>query len=103
MGEIKEFKIFIKTIGGNEGNKCHYPTRIDTYGCLRDCKYCYEKSLLDFRGLWNWEKPLVVDVEKIRRKIAKLPKDVLAIRLGEMTDCFPPNVNIKWNNFIWTR
>lgn len=49
--EHKEFKSFIKTVGGNEGNKCHYPTRLDTYGCgcSHDCKYCYAKSLLDFR------------------------------------------------------
>ena len=45
-----EFKSFYKTVGGNEGNKCHYPTRLDTYGCgcSHDCAYCYAKSLLDF-------------------------------------------------------
>lgn len=31
MEEHKEFKSFLKTVGGNEGNKCHYPTRLDTY------------------------------------------------------------------------
>ena len=37
----EEFKSFIKTVGGNEGNKCKYPTRLDTYGCgcSHDCKY----------------------------------------------------------------
>lgn len=29
----KEFKSFLKTVVGNEGNKCHYPTRLYTYGC----------------------------------------------------------------------
>ena len=29
----KEFKSFIKTVGGNEGSKCKYSTRLDTYGC----------------------------------------------------------------------
>lgn len=29
----REFKSFYKTVGGNEGNKCNYPTRLDTYGC----------------------------------------------------------------------
>ena len=88
----KEFKRFFKTVGGNEGNKCHYPTRLDTYGCgcSHDCKYCYAKSLLDFRGLWNPQNPSIADVEKIKRKIAKLPKDIPAIRLGGMTDCFQP-------------
>lgn len=92
MGEKREFKSFIKTVGGNEGNKCHYPTRLDTYGCgcSHDCKYCYAKSLLNFRGLWNPENPSIADIEKIKRKIAKLPKDMPAIRLGGMTDCFQP-------------
>lgn len=89
--EAKEFKSFFKTVGGNEGNKCHYPTRLDTYGCgcSHDCKYCYAKSLLDFRNFWNPENPAVADINKIRRKIAKLPKDQ-TIRLGGMTDCFQP-------------
>ena len=88
----KEFKSFFKTVGGNEGNKCHYPTRLDTYGCgcSHDCKYCYAKSLLDFRGLWNPQNPSIADIQKIKRKIAKLPKDIPAIRLGGMTDCFQP-------------
>ena len=89
---MNEFKSFFKTVGGNEGNKCHYPTRLDTYGCgcSHDCKYCYAKSLLDFRGLWNPQNPSIADIEKIKRKIAKLPKDIPAIRLGGMTDCFQP-------------
>ena len=47
---MAELKSFYKTVGGNEGNKCNYPTRLDTYGCgcMHDCKYCYAKSLLDF-------------------------------------------------------
>jgi DNA repair photolyase len=51
---------------------------------------CYAKSLLDFRKLWNPADPAVADIEKIRRKIAKLPQDTPAIRLGGMTDCFQP-------------
>ena len=92
MADIKEFRSFLKTVGGNEGNKCHYPTRLDTYGCgcSHDCKYCYARSLLDFRKLWNPENPSVADIKKIKRKIAKLPKDTPAIRLGGMTDCFQP-------------
>ena len=91
MGNKKEFKSFFKTVGGNEGNKCNYPTRLDTYGCgcQHDCKYCYAKSLLDFRKLWTPENPAVADIDKIKRKIAKLPKNQI-IRLGGMTDCFQP-------------
>ena len=55
---MKSFSLFYKEVTGNEGNKCNYPVRLDTYGCgcQHDCKYCYAKSLLDFRGLWNAEK-----------------------------------------------
>ena len=51
--EPKEFKSFFKTVTGNEGGKCRYPTRRDPYacGCLHDCAYCYARSLLEFRGL----------------------------------------------------
>ena len=88
---MKEFKSFYKTVGGNEGNKCHYPTRLDTYGCgcQHDCKYCYAKSLLEFRNLWDSTYPAVADIDKIRRKVKKLSTDT-AIRLGGMTDCFQP-------------
>lgn len=87
----KEFKSFYKEVKGNEGGKCHYPTRLDTYGkgCANDCSYCYAKSLLDFRGLWDANNPAVADIEKIRKKVAKLPH-MPAIRLGGMTDCFQP-------------
>lgn len=89
---MNEFKSFLKTVGGNEGDKCNYPTRLDTYGrgCSHDCKYCYAKSLLDFRKMWNPDDPAVADIDKIKRKISKLPKDTPAIRLGGMTDCFQP-------------
>lgn len=87
---MKEFKSFFKEVKGNEGNKCHYPTRLDTYGCgcQHDCQYCYAKSLLDFRKLWTPNDPSVANIDKIRRKIAKLPEGMPAIRLGGMTDCF---------------
>ena len=89
--ETKEFKSFYKTVGGNEGSLCHYPTRLDMYGCgcSHDCKYCYAKSLLEFRGLWNPDNPRVADIEKIRRKVSKLPEGTV-LRLGGMTDCFQP-------------
>ena len=88
---MKEFKSFYKEVGGNEGNKCHYSIRLDTYGCgcQHDCSYCYAKSLLDFRGLWDAKEPAVADIAKIERKIAKLPKGAI-VRLGGMTDCFQP-------------
>lgn len=96
--EVKEFKSFYKTVGGNEGTLCHYPTRLDTYGCgcSHDCKYCYAKSLLEFRGLWNPNNPSVADIEKIRRKVSKLESGTV-LRLGGMTDCFQP-IELKHRN-----
>jgi len=87
----QEFKSFYKTVGGNEGGKCKYPTRLDTYGCgcAHDCKYCYAKSLLSFRGLWHPEDPHVANLEKIEKTIQRLPKGTI-LRLGGMTDCFQP-------------
>ena len=85
----KKFHSFMKTVGGNEGDKCNYPTRLDTYGCGcgHDCAYCYAKSLLSFRGLWKPEKPSVADFKKL---LAAIPKLEGVTRLGGMTDCFQP-------------
>lgn len=86
-----EFKSFIKTVDGNEGQKCHYPTRLDTYGCgcMHDCSYCYAKSLLAFRKLWRPDNPSVVDVRKVEAAVKKLQPGTV-VRLGGMTDCFQP-------------
>lgn len=88
---MREFKSFYKTVGGNEGGKCKYPTRLDLYGrgCAHDCKYCYAKSLLQFRGLWLPESPAAADPEKVRRKLDTIPPGTV-LRLGGMTDCFQP-------------
>lgn len=92
----KEFKSFFKNVGGNEGTKCKYPVRLDTYGCgcSHDCRYCYAKSLLNFRKLWNPTDPAVADIGKIRKQIEKIAAgkcgEIKAIRLGGMTDCFQP-------------
>jgi len=85
---MKEFKSFYKTVEGNEGNVCHYPTRLDTYGCgcAHDCSYCYAKSLLSFRGLWNPQDPAVADMDDIRRTLDKVKRGTV-LRLGGMTDC----------------
>ena len=88
---MKEFKSFYKEVAGNEGNKCRYNKRLDTYGCgcAHDCSYCYAKSLLNFRGLWDAQEPAVADLDKIERRIARLPQGTI-VRLGGMTDCFQP-------------
>lgn len=88
---MKEFKSFMKTVSTSEGERCKYPTRLDSYGCgcAHDCSYCYAKSLLDFRGLWNPTEPSVANLKKIERKLEKVPSGT-TLRLGGMTDCFQP-------------
>lgn len=88
---MKEYKSFYKEVKGNEGQKCRYNIRLDTYGCgcAHDCSYCYAKSLLNFRGLWDAVTPSVANLEQIERKIKQLPAGSI-VRLGGMTDCFQP-------------
>ena len=95
---MKKFKSFYKEVEGNEGEKCKYNTRLDTYGCgcQHDCNYCYAKSLLNFRGLWNAKEPSVADIKEIEKVIRKIPKGKI-IRLGGMTDCFQP-IELEYRN-----
>lgn len=88
---MEYFKSFYKTVGGGEGDRCHYPTRLDTYGCgcSHDCSYCYAKSLLSFRGLWKPDSPKYVNIQDVEKKLKRVPKDTI-LRLGGMTDCFQP-------------
>ena len=39
--------------------------------------------------MWDAKNPSVADIEKIERKVAKIPKGTV-VRLGGMTDCFQP-------------
>lgn len=93
---MKSFSVFFKETGGNEGGKCVYPLRLDTYGCgcQHDCKYCYAKSLLEFRNFWNPQKPVVANIKNVRNIIRRLPKGTI-VRLGGMTDCFQP-IELKY-------
>lgn len=86
------FKSFFKSVDKRKFNTwCKWTNRLDTYGCgcAHDCKYCYSKSLLNFRGLWNAEAPSVADIKAIEKKISKLLPNTV-VRLGGMTDCFQP-------------
>ena len=87
----KKFKSVFTDVGGNEGNKCKYSIRLDTYGCgcSHDCSYCYAKSLLSFRKLWNPNEPKIADIETIDRIVRKVRRGTV-LRLGGMTDCFQP-------------
>lgn len=97
---MNEFNSFIKEVGGNEGDKCHYTIRMDTYGCgcQHDCSYCYAKSLLSFRNNWNAQNPSVADIDRIRRAIRKTRPGTI-VRLGGMTDCFQPLELIHRNTY----
>lgn len=85
---MREYKSFCKTVAGNEGDRCHYSTRLDTYGlgCSHNCAYCYARSLLSFRGLWG--EPAVADRRKIANAISRKLNAGDVVRLGDMTDCF---------------
>lgn len=88
---MEEYKSPLKTAGGQEGDTCHYPTRLDTYGkgCQHDCSYCYAKSLLSFRDLWNPTAPAAANIQTIKKEIEKVAPGTV-LRLGGMTDCFQP-------------
>jgi DNA repair photolyase len=88
---VKEFHSQLKTVGGGEGDRCKYPTRLDMYGCgcQHNCTYCYARSLLDFRGLWNPEAPSCTDKRTAYRIMDRLrPGEI--VRIGGMTDPFQP-------------
>ena len=95
---MKEFKSFYKTVGGAEGNKCYYPTRLDLYGkgCEYNCSYCYAKQLLNFRKLWFPTNVSVANIFEVKKKIDKIEKGSV-VRLGGMTDCFQP-IELKYRN-----
>ena len=96
---MNSYKSFFKTVGGGEGDKCYYPTRLDTYGkgCYYDCKYCYSKQLLDFRGLWHPEDVGVAPLRDIAKVVSNKLRKGSVVRLGGMTDCFQP-VEVIYNN-----
>ena len=86
------FNSFFSSVEGNEAERCHYPTRLDTYGCgcQHNCAYCYARSLLAFRKLWNPQLPACANIRDIRHIIATKLYTGEVVRLGGMTDCFQP-------------
>ena len=97
---MEDFGSIYKSVGGNEGDVCNYSIRLDTYGrgCSHDCSYCYAKSLLSFRGLWNPLSPAVSPISEISKQIKKIPKNEV-VRLGGMTDCFQPSERLYRNTY----
>ena len=91
MAASRDFKSFYSEASGGEGERCKYPTRLDTYGCgcAHNCAYCYARSLLDFRNMWHPDDPSVASTAYIRKVLDKVPAGAI-LRLGGMTDCFQP-------------
>jgi len=110
---MKTFKSFLKLPGGGETKRCFYPFKLDTYGCgcSNNCSYCYAKSVLYFRKLWDSENPRPADfieIEKVfinhfdkkkKTKFSELLNARIPVRLGGMTDCFS-NVEKKNKNTL---
>ena len=93
--ETKEFKSFARKTENRKTNTwCRWNKSIslDGYGCgcAHNCSYCYAKSLLDFRHLWDPTNPAVADIEKVRKYIKKNLHEGDIVRLGIMTDPFQP-------------
>lgn len=86
-----EFNSPYKQLNRKVNTWCNYTQRLDTYGCgcQHDCSYCYAKSLLSFRGMWDSKKPKKSNLLSIKNTLRKLPKSSV-LRLGSMTDCFQP-------------
>lgn len=98
---MTEFNSFYKSIDKRKFNTwCKYTKRLDTYGCgcQHNCSYCYSKSLLSFRGLWNAVEPSIANMSKVERTIQKIGKGEI-VKLGGMTDCFQPFELIHRNTF----
>lgn len=49
---MRDFKSVHKTVDGNEGDKCNYPTRLDTYGF----------AFFAFGGIYNVSQILSIAV-----------------------------------------
>ena len=88
-------------VEGNEAERCKYPTRLDTYGCgcQHNCGYCYARSLLAFRGLWNPQSPSMASIREIYKIVTKKLRPGQVVRLGGMTDCFQPIEAVKRNTY----
>ena len=91
MPKIKKFWALYNKPWWSEST-CLYNTRLDPYWqwCSHDCKYCYAKSLLDFRWLRHPENPKFIDLKEAYRIIAtEIPKWTIT-RIWWMTDPFQP-------------
>ena len=68
-----EYKSPLKMPGGSERRLCYWPFRLDPYGCgcTNNCSYCYARSVLSFRGLWDQADPRIADMDKVERTLER--------------------------------
>lgn len=101
----REYLGFLKTVEGNEGSKCYYATRLDTYGCGcgHDCSYCYAKDMIiNMSGEWDPQHPKIADLWRIENRIKRGElKAGDIVRLGGLTDCFQP-AELKYRTTLET-
>lgn len=95
------FQSYLRVPGGGEIERCYYPLKLDTYGrgCEHNCLYCYARSVLAFRNLWDDKSPAIVSVQDVLRTLStggdkswsgRILASKVPLRLGGMTDCFQP-------------
>ena len=100
--ENKTYKSFLKKAGGNEGELCYYPIRLDSYGkgCEHNCTYCYARAGLERYKVWDNFHPTPASIDEIKKifdkalngvgNLSKAIQQRVPIRLGGMTDPFTP-------------
>ena len=82
--------------------QCLYALELDTYGrgCTHDCVYCYAKTQLTRRAMWNNPIPFPIDLNALRKifytvfetdkrsKWREIFEKKIPIRIGCMSDSF---------------
>lgn len=96
------FKSTLKVINADDCRSCFHRFEVDTYGrgCLFNCAYCYAKSYLSIRKMWNEPFPFPVDMTLLRKafytvfetskrhKLRGVLERRIPLRIGSMSDSF---------------
>jgi hypothetical protein len=96
------YKGTMKLLEAENCQKCFYRFEIDTYGrgCVHNCTYCYAKSYLTVRKMWNEPMPFPIDIAEIRKifatvfetdrrnKYRSILEKRIPLRIGSMSDSF---------------
>lgn len=96
------FKKAMTLLEAQDCQKCFHRFEIDTYGrgCVHNCTYCYAKSYLSIRKMWNEPMPFPIDIAEVRKIFAtvfesdkrskhrSLLEKRIPLRIGSMSDSF---------------